>query len=299
VSGSGGKRRRIGAAARWLVALALIVAAPTVASAKPPVWVVHGAHGELVLFGSIHLLPPGLDWRPAALDTAIGQARALWFELPITAETDNQASAASEARGRLPTGASLTALLTPEEAEKLQRAALKVHCSPEGLTQMQPWLAEITLSLAEDALWGASASNGVEEQLQGLAPLDVPRRAFESAREQIGFLAGAPRVDQVASLNWTLHEIEDDPSTYDRVVKEWLAADLPAVEHDAIDPLKRVSPTLYERLIPARNRRWVKLLRHELAKGGVVVVVVGVGHLVGPDGLPALLRAEGLDVEGP
>ena len=48
-----------------------------------------------------------------------------------------------------------------------ERVALRVHCSPQGVAQMQPWLAEITLSVAEDALWGASASNGVEEQLQG------------------------------------------------------------------------------------------------------------------------------------
>jgi uncharacterized protein YbaP (TraB family) len=190
-------------------------------------------------------------------------------------------------------------MLRADDADKLQRVALKVHCPPQGLVQMQRWVAEITLSVAEDALWGASAANGVEEQLQGLAPTKVPRRAFESARQQIGFLAGAPRDDQIASLKWTLHEIEDDPATYDRVVKEWLAADLLAMQRDAIDPLKRVSPTLYARLIATRNHRWVRTLRGELRKGGVVVVVVGVGHLIGPDGLPTLLRAEGLNVEGP
>lgn len=299
MTGSRGHRGWRVVASPWLLVLALLFVSPGVAAAKPPVWIVHGARGTLVLFGSIHLLPPGLDWRPTALDDAIGRARALWFELPITAETDNQASALSEARGRLPAGATLTALLTPGDAAKLERVALRVHCSPQGVAQMQPWLAEITLSVAEDALWGASASNGVEEQLQGLAPLQVPRRAFETTSQQIGFLAGAPTDDQVASLNWTLHEIEDDPSTYDRVVKEWLDADLPSLQRDAIEPLKRVSPKLYTRLIAARNHRWVKALRGELRKSGVVVVVVGVGHLVGPDGLPTLLRAQGFNVEGP
>ncbi len=47
----------------------------------------HGA--VVVLFGSIHLLPAGLDWRPPALDDALARADALWFELPITIDSDN------------------------------------------------------------------------------------------------------------------------------------------------------------------------------------------------------------------
>ena len=36
-----------------------------------------------------------------------------------------------------------------------------------------------------------------------------------------------------------------------------------------------------------------------LGPSGLTVVVVGVGHLVGPGGLPAMLRARGFKVEGP
>jgi hypothetical protein len=279
------------------LALALGLAGPVLA--KPPIWVVHGPRGVVVLFGSIHLLPPGLDWRPPALDDAVGKARELWFELPITADTSNQASALSLVRGRLPQGSTLISMLTPAQADKLQRVALKVHCSPEALAQMQPWLAEVTLAVAEDALSGASAFNGVEDQIQAITPINTPRRAFETPKQQIGFLAGAPREDQVASLNWTLHEIEDDPSTYDRVVQEWMTSDIPALQRDAIDPLKRVSPTLYERLLAERNRRWSAILSARLRQPGLVVVVVGVGHMVGQDGLPSLLRAKGYRVEGP
>ena len=32
---------------------------------------------------------------------------------------------------------------------------------------------------------------------------------------------------------------------------------------------------------------------------GLIFVVVGAGHLIGPDGVPALLRRDGLEVKGP
>ena len=282
-----------------LAGLALALGLAASAQAQPPVWTVHGPKGTAVIFGSIHLLPPGLDWRPASLDDAVGKAEELWFELPITADSDNEASALSEKRGRLPPGASLSDLLTPAETAKLQRVAAKVHCSHEGLLKMQPWLAEVTLSVAEDALAGATAFNGVEEQIQAIAPIKTPRKSFETARQQIDFLAGATPKDQVASLDWTLHEIEDDPATYDRVVREWMVGDLAELERDAVAPLHAFSPTLYDRLITDRNRRWAGVIARRLKKPGLIVVVVGAGHLIGPDGLPMLMRAKGLTVDGP
>jgi uncharacterized protein YbaP (TraB family) len=269
------------------------------AAAKPPLWVVRSHGAVVVLFGSIHLLPAGLDWRPPALDDALGKANQIWFELPLTAESDNRAGAASERLGHLPDGASLTGLLPPDEAPKLAAAATRLHCSMRALDQMRPWLAEVTLSVAQDAQSGASAFNGVEDQVQAITPLSVPRRAFETAEQQIGFLADAPMKDQIASLSETLREINDDPASYNRVVGEWMAGDVAGLERDALAPLLKASPVLYERLIAGRNRRWAGIVRGWLTRPGVTVAVVGVGHLVGPDGLPALLRAQGLTVEGP
>ena len=127
----------------------------------------------------------------------------------------------------------------------------------------------------------------------------MARRSFETAGQQIEFLAGAPVKDQIASLNWTVGEIDGDPGSYQRVVDEWMAADLAGLKRDANDPLQRVSPRLYDRLIVTRNRRWAGELAARLKSPGKIVVVVGIGHLIGPDGLPALLRARGFDVDGP
>jgi uncharacterized protein len=292
--------RRLGALAlSAALGLGLGLGASSPAHAKPPVWIVRSAHATLVLFGSIHLLPAGLDWRPAMLDDALTSADEVWFELPITVKAGDEAAAASLARGALPKDKRLTAMLSADDTERLVQASITLHCLPESIDRMQPWMAELTLSVAEDARSGADASSGVEDQIEAQAGPALLRRSFETAGQQIEFLAGAPVKDQLASLNWTVGEIDGDPGSYQRVVDEWMAADLIGLKRDANDPLQRVAPRLYERLIVGRNRRWADKLATRLKSPGKIVVVVGIGHLIGPDGLPALLRARGLDVEGP
>ena len=74
---------------------AAVLAAPPWARpwpAKPPVWSSSLRAGRpSSLVGSVHLLPAGLDWRPPELDAALGKAEELWFELPITPATDDEA----------------------------------------------------------------------------------------------------------------------------------------------------------------------------------------------------------------
>ena len=58
-------------------------------AAHPALWTVHSKNATVYLFGSIHLLPPGLDWRPPALEDALNKAKDVWFELPIETEDGN------------------------------------------------------------------------------------------------------------------------------------------------------------------------------------------------------------------
>ena len=78
-----------------------------------------------------------------------------------------------------------------------------------------------------------------------------------------------------------------------------MAGDLKALDDDALGPIRKAAPGLYARLVTQRNERWIKAIRARMDGSGKTVVVVGVGHLVGADGLPMRLRALGYDVEGP
>jgi hypothetical protein len=281
----------------WLVGLILLVAPAS--WAEPSMWTVRSAHATAVLFGSVHLLPAGLDWEPPALADAVAQADEIWFELPVDAETDTQAEVLVQQRGQFPNGDSLFNHLTAQERTRLTAASGQVGLPESFLAPMRPWLAEVTLSLAEDTKAGAVAGQGVEQRISAQAPAAAHRRAFETPYEQIEFLASASMTDQVASLDQTLTEITDDPDLYRRVVNTWLAGDLAGIMRDALVPLAKASPQLYRRLIIDRNHRWAGILAKRLSGHGRIVVVVGTGHLLGPDGVPALLRARGFAVEGP
>ena len=54
---------------------------------------------------------------------------------------------------------------------------------------------------------------------------------------------------------------------------------------------------VHEILIVRRNHAMAARFAERLAAGAKPLMVVGAGHLVGEDGVPALLRARGLSVE--
>ena len=55
-------------------------------------------------------------------------------------------------------------------------------------------------------------------------------------------------------------------------------------------------PVIYDRLLVARNRAWMPKIEALFSRPRHAFVVVGAAHLVGPDGLVAMLKAKGYQV---
>jgi uncharacterized protein YbaP (TraB family) len=269
------------------------------AQAQPPVWVVKVADCVLVLFGSVHILPPGLNWEPAKLVSALAVADDLWFELPIDAATEAETGRLAAQVGMLAPDQSLFKLLAPADAERLSQVAAMYQVSPTVLDRLQPWLAEIALAGGAYRKAGADAASGVEKTISAAAGPQAQRRAFETPAEQIGILSQAPWDEQVASLRQTMEEMQTKPDQFRTLVKAWVDGDMAALDREAIAQMRKTTPTLFKTLVTDRNAHWTKVLDARMKGHGHTVVVVGVGHLIGPDGVPAQLRALGYSVTGP
>ncbi|HEX6860340.1 MAG TPA: TraB/GumN family protein [Caulobacteraceae bacterium] len=283
---------------RFLLPLLAGLALAAPACAKPPVWVVRDADSQIILFGSVHLLPPGLDWRPEALDAALKSADDLWFEMPLGATESREAAQLWYAKGVLPEGEKLSDKLSPRGRKRLAEAAERAHLDMQAVDRMRPWLAEVMLSIALLSGEGANGSDGVERTIDALAPKSAERRAFETSDQQLLYFAEAPESEQIASLENSLKD-DQKPGGFGKLVSAWMAADLKALSRLGLEPMRKRTPVLYSRLVTERNARWADQIAERLAGSGETVMVVGAAHLIGKDGVPAMLRRRGIAVQGP
>ena len=267
--------------------------------ALPPLWIVRDGDSELVLFGSVHVLPADLDWQPPALGLALTKADDVWFELPIDPGAQARVAQLALERGLLPKGVSLSHKLSAVARERLDRVTVRAGLRSEQLEPLRPWLAEASLAVADFQRQGARATAGVEQVLAAELRSDINRRAFETPDQQIDFMANVSEAEQIASLEETLRRMDEEPKTYEALLTSWMAADLVGLEREALLPVRAQTPRLYETLIRDRNLRWVEVIKRRMAGRGRTVMIVGVGHLLGKDGVPERLRRLRYRVEGP
>lgn len=284
---------------RFFLILAATLALGAPASAEPPVWIVRDADSEMLIFGSVHVLPPDIAWRPAALDAAVAKADDLWFELPVGPAAEREVTDIAARTGVLGPGKSLLQMLPKRDARRLLRVADIYGVNLGSLDRLEPWLAELVLAGSAYARTGADAQHGVEQVINAAAPSTAVRRAFETPAEQMAFFDEAPLRDQLASLHQSLRDLEHDPKQYMELLEAWRTGDIDRLNTEAVETLRKASPTLFRRLVTERNSRWTDRIDARLKGQGRTVVVVGVGHLVGKGGVPARLRALGYSVTGP
>ncbi len=286
-----------GALALLVVLIAACRADPPVV-ATPPVWSVTRGETTVYLFGSAHVLSPQTRWRSGALQAAFADAERLVFEAVPGPQMIEEAQALFDSNGRNPQGITLTALLGPSEAERLWRVTARLNMPMDGLQSMRPWLAAQQIALASATAHGARADHGVETQLLAQAGGRVVE-ALETPAEQILTLATLSPEDEVRMLGATLRQAEEDPQSALRAEQAWARGDLAAMEALGLQSLGEAGPTFYARVITTRNQRFAAAAAGYLAGADDVLFVVGAAHMVGQDGVIALLRGQGLTVSGP
>jgi uncharacterized protein YbaP (TraB family) len=271
-----------------------VVAAP--ASSGPGLWVVKDEDSTLYLFGTVHVLKPETPWGTARVDQAFASADEYWFEI---ADLNNQDGVLPliQAKGISP-DRPLSSLLTAEELADLDAAARTVGATAAQLDPLRPWLASLQLALASITKAGYVAANGGDQILHArAAAAGKPIKGFETAPQQIGFIADMSEDAQLAMLRSGLKEFDQAEAFLGRMVTAWSTGDVDGLDVLIGQDMKSESPEMYAVMLTRRNQNWADQIQTLLAGSGTAFISVGAGHLAGADSLQAQLEQRGVHVE--
>ena len=268
---------------------------------EPALWTLSDEDTTLHIFGTVHLLRPGLDWRSDALDAALTDADTIVFEADVTSQ-----AAASEmmkfisTEGMLGGGQQLSSLLSDLEKAELQKALDHVGLPLGAIEPMKPWWAAVNLSVLQIQSEGYDPNSGVEMVIGAEArEADKSFEYLETIDEQLGRLANMPTDVQVDFLISSAESIEEGGDVLDTLVSEWVDGDVNGIGLLMSNPDMMGSDEVYDALLKARNEIWVGKIEAMLDEPGTSLIAVGAGHLAGDDSVIKLLEAKGYEVEGP
>lgn len=273
----------------------------------PLLWKVSDNDNSLYLLGSFHLLKPGDYPLSRDVDAAFADAEALVFEIPPE-DLGSPALGMQMGQAALRTDGTQLDSELPDETKQALAAWLqanaaelqKLQLTPQVLQLFEPWFVALMVSIVEMGKAGLDPTLGLDANLaQKASQAGKPTSGLETGAEQVAFLDGMDRTEQLQFLQEALKSADEGSAEIEKLHAAWRRGDARQLWDEMAVEMRKQFPKLYRRINVERNDAWVPKLEARLQAPGTddTLVVVGALHLLGEDGVVEKLRAKGYEVE--
>jgi uncharacterized protein len=269
-------------------------ATPAPATANPALWRITDTDTTVYLFGTVHVLPPAVEWRTQKIDAALAESKAVYFETDLD-PAPNEILPVLQKLGMYPPSERLSDKLSQEDKAALEKAVNDLGLPYFQLETMKPWLAGVTIAEAMITRAGYDATSGVERKL---APSAIGAgkeiRKLETLEQQLLAFADVPEKAQLRFLMDGIRQMDDEAAVLDSMVKAWAAGDVEGLEKIMIEEDFQEMPEIYDAILVKRNANWARKI-DQLVKTetGTFFIAVGAAHLMGKDSVIEMLKPLG------
>lgn len=264
----------------------------------PALWQTGDEDTKVYLFGTVHVLPPSLIWRNDVFESAFDEAQTVYFEADVSGQDPALARAVAKL-GFMPMGKDLFSMLSPSEVTEVEEAANKLNLPTASISRMQPWFAAMMLAMQSIVAQGQDPESGVEQVLEPEArSRNKELRYFETAEQQLSFMANLNEDVQLTMLMETVRQIDELGQSIIEMDNAWVVGDIEKLSEIVLSDPSMASDEMMDVMLINRNKDWVIKLDELIEKEeGTFFVAVGAAHLVGEDSVVSMLEANGYSVD--
>ncbi|MFD1767564.1 TraB/GumN family protein [Sphingorhabdus buctiana] len=260
----------------------------------PALWVVKDADTTIYLFGTVHILKPGMGWFDEAVKDAFDKSDRLVLEIVEPDQATTQQLFAKY--GLDQSGKTLTSKMTEEQKATYTKAMEKVGLPAAAFEPFDPWAAAVTMQVMGLQKGGYDVNSGVETQLTAAAKASKkPIGAVETMEQQLQIFDSLSQETQVKFLVESAAMVDQMTSSMDNMVTLWAKPDPDGLAQVMNQGLS--DPKLHSALLTNRNANWAAWIKQQLEKPGTTFMAVGAGHLAGSTSVQHLLSAYGIEAQ--
>jgi uncharacterized protein YbaP (TraB family) len=190
-------------------------------------------------------------------------------------------------------GMSLDKVLSPRTYD-----FLKKYCEDSGipvlsLNKLKPSMVVLTLLGLELQKLGINQT-GVDNYFHHKATMEGKKiEGLESVNQQIKFVLSMGEGNEDDFIEHSIKDLKKTRQIINELIAAWRQGDEDKLYQLYIVPMKTDYPNLYSTLIAERNREWLSRIKRYLQTSQNEFILVGVGHLVGIDGIIDHLKRSG------
>jgi uncharacterized protein YbaP (TraB family) len=296
-------KRALAIAALTLCCFASAGAAPPAGDGAPKhfLWKVTGPKGVVYLLGTIHAGKADFYPLPPIIEDSFKEADTLIEEIDISepAEAARVQQGLIE-NGRYSNGDTITNHLSEVTRSHLAAYLRKGGLSEPAIAHMRPWLVSMLIDLYEMKQMGFDPSYGLDRHfLEEAQQSHKPIGALEDAGSQLKLLSSLSEEFQDRLLLSSLVDMEKSHDVVDLLTRAWQSGDAAAIQElvtSSVREYPQLKP-LMTKLFDDRNTAMTAKIEHFLQTPKNYFIAVGVGHLVGDQGILSQLRRENFSVE--
>jgi uncharacterized protein len=260
---------------------------------RPALWVVSDPDTTVYLFGTIHLLPKGIDWQSGKVGEAVAKSDELVIETIIDEKNPMLFMNALQSLAHRPDLPPLRERVPPEKRAALDAAVKASGLPPLVYDRMETWAAAFLLLGSKFRSIGLAAEEGVELVLRrSFLEKQKPIEALETNVEQLGYFDRLPEDAQRALLEGAIGTDKDMEAEFGAMLEAWKTGDVEKIAR-TFDKDLGETPALRDALMVQRNRNWAQWIDKRMAEPGSVMLAVGAGHLAGTESVQRHLEAKG------